>query len=130
MPGPAARVLQWCGCQWAPLSLPWDPTAGAWAVPGQAWWPGIRARCHHLGGLGPFPLPCPKIGPFPSSWVPGAVAGPCLPVGLHGRADRIQCQEVILARGSGGQRNTQVLRGTSWGWHPSGPLPVPLPQLP
>ena len=36
--------------------------------------------------MAPFPLPCPEPGPFPSSWVWGAVVGPapCPPAGCVG----------------------------------------------
>lgn len=129
-PAPGAAVT--CVPVGTSVSPPGTPLRGARALPSRARWPRRRARCQHPGWLGPFPLPCPKSGPFPSSWGLGAVVGPapCPPAGLRGRPGRIRCQEVILARGGGGQREVQVLRGASWGWHPSGPLPVPRPRLP
>lgn len=126
-PGPAAPGA---AVAWVPAGTS-VPPLGPHCGGSGSHQPGLVARekgeMPPRGWLCPFPLPCPKTGPFPGSRARGAAAGPrpCPPAALRGWPGRIRCREVILAGGGGGQRTAQVPRGALRGWHPSGPLPVP-----
>lgn len=134
--GPCHQALRWRACQWAPLSLPRDPTAGGLGSPQPGSVASEKGEMPAPGLAGPLLAPLPQKRPLPQQLGAGGCGGSrSLPTG--GAARAAQPDPVSGGNFSQGWRRAEGGAGPARGFvglaplgSPPGPLAAAAPVWP